>query len=156
MTTLRDHLRRLLAWEDAHVSFDTAVAGIPARLRGKAPAGAPYSLWQLIEHLRITQRDILDFCRRADYKELDWPQDYWPAAKAPSSTAAWDRSVRQFRKDRKALQELAMDTTVDLTARIPRGSGQTYLRELVLAADHAAYHIGEIVVIRRLLGIWNS
>ena len=152
---VRDHLRRLLDWEDAHVNFDTAVAGIPVKLRGTKPKGSPYSPWQLIEHLRVTQYDILDFCRNPRYKELDWPDDYWPSTASPSSASAWEKSLRQFRHDRKALQQLAMDTTLDLGSRIPHGSGQTYLRELILAADHAAYHIGELVLVRRLLGIWK-
>lgn len=151
----REQLRRLLDWEDAHVAFDTAVAGIPVKLRGRQPEGAPYSAWQLLEHLRITQHDILEFCRNPRYKELNWPEDYWPSSESPPSAAAWDTSIRQFRKDRKALQQLAMDEHVDLTSRIPHGSGQTYLRELVLVADHNAYHVGELVVLRRLLGIWK-
>lgn len=153
---LREQLSRLLAWEDAHVGFDTAVDGISAELRGQRPSNLPYSPWQLVEHLRVTQRDILEFCRNPNYKELKWPDDYWPPSAAPPSPAAWDESIRQFRQDRKALQQLAADPQVDLAARIPHGDGQTYLRELVLAADHAAYHIGELVVVRRLLGIWKS
>lgn len=153
---LREQLSRLLAWEDAHVGFDTAVDGIPAELRGKRPSNLPYSPWQLVEHLRVTQRDILEFCRNPNYRELKWPDDYWPKSAAAPSPAAWDESIRQFRQDRKALQQLAADPQVDLAARIPHGDGQTYLRELVLAADHAAYHIGELIVVRRLLGIWKS
>jgi hypothetical protein len=153
---LRDQLAKLLIWDDAHVSFDKAVADIPAKLRGKQPSGAPYSPWQLLEHLRLTQHDILDFCRNPNYEELDWPDDYWPSSAAPPSVHAWDDSVRQFREDRKALQDLARNPDVNLDARIPHGDGQTYLREIVLAADHAAYHIGQLVVIRRLLGIWKS
>lgn len=153
---LRDQLSRLLAWEDAHVGFDNAVDGIPAELRGTRPSNLPYSPWQLIEHLRITQHDILEFCRNPNYKELKWPDDYWPASDAPPSARAWDESIRMFRQDRKALQQLAADPAVDLTAGIPHGDGQTYLRELILAADHAAYHLGELVVVRRLLGIWKS
>ena len=153
---LRDELAQLLAWEDAHVSFDTAVAGIPGGVRAKQPSGLPYSPWQLLEHLRRTQRDILEFCRNPNYQELNWPVDYWPSSPAPPSPAAWNESVRQFRQDRKALQQLASDPKMDLTTRIPHGDGQTYLRELVLAADHAAYHIGELVVVRRLLGSWKS
>lgn len=152
----REQLRRLLDWEDAHVGFETAVAGIPVKLRGRKPASAPYSAWQLVEHLRITQHDILEFCRNADYEQPAWPDDYWPSGPSPASAAEWDKSIRQFLKDRRALQELAMDKRVDLTARIPHGSGQTYLRELVLAADHAAYHIGELVLVRRLLDIWPA
>jgi uncharacterized damage-inducible protein DinB len=152
----RDQIRRLLDWEDAHVGFDTAIADIPVEFQGRQPKGVPYSPWQLLEHLRRAQRDILEFCRNSKYKEQKWPEDYWPQSPAPPSASAWDDSVRQFRKDRKALQKLAADPKVDLAARIPHGQGQTYLRELVLAADHAAYHIGQLVIVRRLLGIWKS
>lgn len=152
---LREHLSRLLAWEDAHVGFDRAVADIPVDLRGRQPAGVPYSPWQVLEHLRITQHDILDFCRNPDYRELDWPADYWPSSATPSSAAAWDDAVNQFRQDRTALQDLAADRSIDLFALIPHGQGQTYLRELILAADHAAYHIGQLIVVRRLLGVWK-
>jgi hypothetical protein len=153
---IREQLRRLLAWEDAHVGFDKAIADIPSVLRGKQPAGLPYSAWQLLEHLRRAQRDILDFCRNSNYEEPNWPDDYWPTSPDPPSEAAWDATIRQFREDREAIQALAMDPDVDLTAKIPHGNGQTYLRELVLAADHAAYHIGQLVVVRRLLGDWKS
>lgn len=153
---LREQLVRLLAWEDAHVGFDTAIADIPADRRGVQPAGLPYSPWQLLEHLRRTQRDILEFCLNPRYRELNWPEDYWPATPAPASPAAWDDSIREFQRDRKALQQLAEDPKVDLAARIPHGTGQTYLRELLLVADHSAYHIGELIVVRRLLGIWKS
>lgn len=156
---LRDQLSRLLAWEDAHVGFDRAVADIPAELRGRQPAGVPYSPWQLLEHLRITQRDILDFCRNSDYQEREWPADYWPPAPAPPTSSpgsAWDDAISQFRRDRKALQDLAADRSIDLFAKIPHGQGQTYLRELILAADHTAYHVGELIVVRRLLGAWKA
>ncbi len=153
---VREQLRRSLEWEDAHVSFDTAVAGMPVSLRARRPRRIPYSAWQLLEHLRITQHDILQFCRDPHYRELAWPDDYWPSSPEPPSAIAWNGSIRRFRKDRRALQHLAMDPAVKLAARIPHGSGQTYLRELVLAADHAAYHVGELVLIRRLLGCWPS
>ncbi|MGH7508502.1 MAG: DinB family protein [Gemmatimonadales bacterium] len=153
-TSLREHLARLLSWEDAHVTFDAAVAGLPAALRGRTPAGLPYSPWQLLEHLRITQGDILDFCRNPAYAELSWPDEYWPPSAAPSSPAAWDASVRQFQRDRTALQQLARDPEIDLETPIPHGTGQTYLRELLLVADHTAYHVGELIVVRRLLGAW--
>jgi hypothetical protein len=152
---VRQHVGRLLAWEDAHVGFDTAIEGIPAAARGKMPDGLPYTPWQLLEHLRRTQRDILEFCRNSDYEELNWPADYWPASAEPPTPGAWDESVAQFREDRTALQRLATDPAVDLTATIPHGSGQTYLRELLLVADHSAYHIGELIVVRRLLGVWK-
>jgi|SRR6266850_4618400 len=153
---LREHLRKMLSWEDAHVGFDRAVADLPAELRGKQPSGVPYSPWQLLEHLQITQRDILEFCRNPQYQEKKWPDDYWPSSAAPPSAAAWDDSVRQFREDRKALQDLAADSSIDLFAKIPHGEGQTYLRELLLVADHTAYHVGELIVVRRLLGAWTA
>jgi DinB family protein len=155
-TRVREQLAKLLSWEDAHVSFDAAVANLPAALRGRQPEGLPYSPWQLLEHLRITQNDILEFCRNPAYTELSWPKDYWPSSPLPASPAAWDGSVRAFQSDRAALQQLARDPSIDLEARIPHGTGQTYLRELLLAADHAAYHIGELIVVRRLLKAWTS
>lgn len=153
--SVRDLLARLLAWEDAHVGFEAAVKGVPVALRGKQPKGLPFSLWQLVEHLNLAQHDILEFCRNPHYKEKKWPDDYWPSPEPPSRTA-WATSIGQFQKDRKALQQLAANRKIDLTARIPHGSGQTYLRELVLVADHTAYHVGQIVAVRRLLGIWKA
>ncbi len=152
-TILRDHLARLLAWEDAHVSFDSAVADVPSGMRASRPANLPYSAWDLVEHLRITQADILEFCRNPDYRELTWPDDYWPSA--PPSEAAWNESIRRYREDRGALQQMATDPKLDLCARIPHGTGQTYLRELILVADHSAYHVGQLVTVRRLLGFWK-
>jgi hypothetical protein len=154
-SALRDHLARLLAWADAHVGYDRAVADVPADLRGVRPTGLPHSAWELVEHLRITQRDILEFCRHPEYTELDWPDEYWPPAPAPSDPHAWDESVRRYREDRQQLQRLAADASVDLSATIPHGTGQTYLRELILVADHSAYHVGQLVLVRRALGIWT-
>jgi hypothetical protein len=153
---LRATLGELLDWESAHVGFDTAVAAIPPKLRGTKPPRAPHSAWQLLEHLRLTQFDILDFCVNPGYEERKWPDDYWPPTAAPPSRAAWDESIAQFRRDRRALQKLAADSKVVLTARIPHGSGQTYLRELVLVADHTAYHVGQLVLVRQLLGVWET
>jgi hypothetical protein len=153
---VREQLQRVLEWEDAHAGFDTAVAGIPAEARGKRPAGLPHSPWELLEHLRRTQQDILEFCVNPKYEERTWPDDYWPESPAPPSAKAWDESVKQFREDRKSLQKLAADTSIDLGAKIPHGSGQTYLRELVLVADHSSYHIGELVLTRRALGAWKK
>ncbi|MGH7498712.1 MAG: DinB family protein [Gemmatimonadales bacterium] len=152
--SLRSHIAKLLGWEDAHVSFDKAVADLDLELCGTAPARLPYSPWQLVEHLRITQADILDFCVNSAYEELKWPDDYWPAGAAPPSRQAWDASIASYRRDRDALKALALNGEVRLEEPIPHGSGQTYLRELLLAADHAAYHVGELVVVRRLLGAW--
>jgi hypothetical protein len=153
---LRALLARVLDWEDAHVNFDSAIDGLPAKLRGVTPDGLPYSIWQLVEHLRLVQYDILDFCVNAGYEERAFPDDYWPKTVEPPSARAWDKSVAGLRRDRKALADLAGDAKIDLFAKIPHGAGQTYLRELVLVADHTAYHVGEIVAIRRLLGAWRS
>ena len=153
---LRDHVAKLLGWQEAHAGFDKAVAELPEPLRGRVPQGLPYSPWQLVEHMRITQHDILDFCRNPAYQEVSWPDDYWPRSPAPPYAAAWAETLGRFREDRTALQRLARDPAIDLAARIPHGTGQTYLRELLLAADHTAYHVGELIVVRRLLGAWPA
>jgi uncharacterized damage-inducible protein DinB len=153
-TALRDQLRRLLDWEEAHVGFDTAVKGIPARLRGTAPPGGEHSAWELVEHMRLAQADILEFCVAARYKAKKWPDDYWPRSAAPRDAAAWSASVARFRRDRRAMQRLAANPRVDLFAEVPSGSGQTYLREILLVVDHSAYHVGQLVLVRRQLGIW--
>lgn len=153
-SSIREHLVKLLGWEDAHTSFESAVADLSADLRGTKPPHLPYSPWQLVEHLRITQADILDFCRNPKYRELKWPDDYWPSSGSPTDSAGWEKSVRDFLRDRTALQDLSRDPKITLEARIPHGEGQTYLREILLAVDHTAYHIGELVVVRRLLGAW--
>jgi hypothetical protein len=153
---IRDHLVRLLDWRDAHVEFDAAVDGIGPEHRGKTPAGLPYSPWQLVEHIRITQNDILDFSLNPSYREKKWPDDYWPSYPAPPSEAAWDESIASYVRDRDAFKRCVRDQKLDLTAKIPHGNGQTYLREALLVADHTAYHVGQIVLVRRLLGIWPS
>jgi uncharacterized damage-inducible protein DinB len=154
LDTLRAHLSRLLDWQDAHTGFDAVVDGMPTDLQGTQPEGLPYSAWQLLEHLRITQHDILDFCRNPHYEELSWPKEYWPKSEAPPDADAWKGSVEAFRADREALKQLTGDPAVDLFAAIPHGSGQTYLREILLVADHNAYHLGQLLLVRRLLGIW--
>jgi uncharacterized damage-inducible protein DinB len=151
---LRAQLVKLLDFKEAHVDFDRAVKGIPPRLRGSRPEGAEHSLWQLVEHLRIAQADILEFCLTAKYKEKKWPDDYWPKAAAPRNAAAWTKAIADYRRDRKALQRLAANPRIELLAAIPHGTGQTYLREILLIADHNGYHLGQIVALRRRLGIW--
>jgi uncharacterized damage-inducible protein DinB len=153
---LRAQLARFLGWKDAHAGFDAAVTGIPPQLRGVRPTGLPRSAWELLEHLRLTQRDILDFCRHPDYVEPSWPADYWPPTAAPPVSEAWEASVASFRRDRGALQQLTVDPRLDLLATIPHGTGQTYLREILLVGDHSAYHVGQLVLVRRLLGVWPS
>jgi uncharacterized damage-inducible protein DinB len=151
---LREQLGRLLDWHEAHADFDAAVADLPEAARGRVPHGAPHSAWQLLEHIRITQHDILDFCINAAYEEMSWPDDYWPAQPKPADAAAWDQAIVAVRRDRKALQALIADPAVDLFATIPHGHGQTILREILLVADHTAYHVGQLVIVRRLLGNW--
>ena len=152
---LRAQVVSVLGWHDAHVDFDGALDGLPEALRGRVPPGSPYSIWQIVEHLRIAQHDILDFCVNPSYAEMKWPDDYWPRDPAPPSAAAWDESIAAYRRDRQALQRLAGDTNIDLFATIPHGSGQTYLREILLIVDHNAYHVAELVLLRRLLGAWK-
>jgi uncharacterized damage-inducible protein DinB len=153
---LRAQLARLLDWEEAHVGFDKAIAGIPADKRGARAPGFEHSVWQLVEHLRLAQKDVLDFCLNPNYVHaMTWPDDYWPAA-APADEKAWDDSVAAFRADCERLKSLARDETVDLHALVPTGQGhQTYLRAILLMADHNAYHVGQIVVVRRALGLWS-
>ena len=153
--SLRDHLKRLLDWPDAHADFDRIVTGLPARVQGVRPEGLPYSPWQLLEHMRLAQADILDFCRNPRYRQPAWPDDYWPPTEAPPDPDAWERSAAAFRADRQALVEMIDDPDVNLFAEIGHGEGQTYLREVLLAADHNAYHLGEMVAARRLLGVWE-
>ncbi len=153
--SLRRHLVKLLDWDDAHAGFDAAVEGVPATLRGTPPPGLAHSPWQLLEHIRRTQWDILDFCENPDYEEPASMDEYWPKAAAPPSDSAWDESVAAVRRGRERLQRLARDKAIDLFAKIPHGSGQTYLRELLLVADHTAYHVGQLVDARRALGSWG-
>ncbi len=151
---LRDHLRRLLSWEDAHVDFDMVVDRWPAELQSVRPPGCAHSGWEIVEHIRIAQYDILDFCVNPGYQERAWPDDYWPPSPVPPSPEAWQESVRKYQEDREALRALVADPAIDLGARIPHGSGQTYLRELLLVADHTAYHVGQLVLVRQLLKQW--
>lgn len=152
---LRQHLLELLHGGHAHADFDTAVRGLAPALRGKRPRGAEHSPWEILEHLRIAQWDILEFSRDPGHESPDWPSGYWPRTPAPPDTKAWERSVRAFRRDLKAMSDLAANPATDLLARIPHGNGQTVLREALLVADHNAYHLGELVLVRRLLGAWG-
>jgi hypothetical protein len=153
---LRDHVLYLLRGGGAHLSFDKAIAGLPAKLRGAKPAGLPYSPWRLLEHMRICQWDILDFCRNPHYKTLKFPDDYWPKEDAPPSATAWNASIKSFQNDLKEMEKLVDDPKTDLFARIPHGDGQTILREALLVADHNAYHLGQLIVVRRMLGAWKE
>lgn len=153
---LREHLFELLKGGSAHAGYDDAVKDLPEKLRGVKPDGLPHSAWMLLEHLRIAQQDILQFSRNPKYKTPKWPDDYWPKTAAPPSNAAWDKSVQQFRKDLKTMQDLVANPKTDLYARIPWGDGQTILREALLVADHNAYHIAQLIDVRRLLDAWEG
>ena len=153
--SLREHLVYLLADGGAHVSFDTAVDRLPASLRGAKPAKAPHTPWQIIDHMRVAQWDILEFSRNAAHVSPDFPDGYWPSSAAPASARAWTESLRRFRTDLKAMIALVTDPSTDLFARIPHGDGQTILREALLVADHNAYHLGQLALLRKLLGAWQ-
>jgi hypothetical protein len=153
---LREHVLYLLNGGGAHARFDDAIKDMPEDLRGAKVKGLPHSAWMLLDHLRLAQWDILEFSRNPKHKSPDWPKGYWPKAEAPLSTAAWNRSIQQFRKDLKAMQALVANPKTDLYARIPWGDGQTVLREALLLADHNAYHLGQLVDLRRLLGAWTG
>jgi uncharacterized damage-inducible protein DinB len=153
---MRDQIARSLDWGEAHADFDQAIAALASELRGRRVHGLPHSAWEILEHLRIAQHDILDFAKNANYKEMKWPDEYWPASPEPPSGKAWDESVAQFRRDRDAVKALSTDPKIDLAAQIPHGDkpSQTYLRSVLLVIDHNAYHVGELVLLRRLLGAW--
>ena len=153
---LRQHLQKLLRGRQAHVDFEKAIAGMPAKLRGAQPAGLPFTPWRLLEHMRIAQWDILEFSRNAKHVSPEFPGGYWPETDAPPSDAAWEHSVERFRADLAAMQALVPDPETALFARIPHGSGQTILREALLVADHNSYHLGQLVMLRRLLGAWKE
>ncbi len=153
---LRQHLLELLTGGHAHAKFEDAVKGLPAKLRGTKPANYPHSAWMLLEHLRIAQSDILEFSRNEKHQSPKWPEGYWPKTDAPSTDAEWKKSVDQFESDLNAMKDLVKNPKTDLFAKIPWGDGQTILREALLVADHNAYHIAQLVDVRRLLGEWSS
>lgn len=153
---LREHVLYLLNGGGAHARFDDVTKDIPEKLRGATPDGLPHSAWMLVEHLRLAQCDILEFSRNSKHKSPEWPKGYWPRTDTPPSAAVWNRSIHQFRKDLKAMQDLVANPKVDLYARIPWGDGQTILREALLLADHNSYHLGQLVDVRRLLGAWKA
>ena len=153
---LRQSALELLAGGHAHVDLENALADFPPNLRGKKPIGAPHTAWQLLEHIRIAQWDILEFSRNPKHVSPKWPDGYWPKTEAPPSAAAWSASVREVQADRKAMEKLVMSKKADLFSPIPHGTGQTLLREVLLLSDHNSYHIGQLVLLRRLLGAWKD
>jgi DinB superfamily len=153
---LRQQLAKVIDWNEAHADFHAAVDDFPANLRGRVPQGLPYSAWQLLEHIRLALWDILEFSRDARHKSPPWPEGYWPKTAEPPSADAWDKSVKEIEKYVEAMRELITDPSRDLFAPLPHGTGQTLLREALLVADHNAYHLGQLVLLRRALGAWQG
>lgn len=153
---LRDHVVDLIRGGHAHVTFKDAIADWPQRLRGAKPPGQPFTPWRLLEHIRISQWDIVEFSKSPTHVSPDWPAGYWPEGDAPPDAAAWDRSVTQVERDLRAMVRLVRGPGTDLFARIPHGTGQTVLREALVLAGHNSYHLGQLVLLRRLLGAWKN
>ena len=153
--SLRQHLIELLTGGHAHATFEDAVKNLPPKLRGTRPADFPHSPWMILEHLRIAQWDILEFSRNKKHESPKWPEGHWPKTEAPPNEQAWTKSVEQFESDLRAMKDLVKNPKTDLFAKIPWGDGQTILREALLVADHNAYHIAQLVDVRRLLGAWG-
>jgi hypothetical protein len=156
LAAVRAHVIALLRGGQAHATFERAVARLPARLRGVVPPGVSHSAWQLVEHIRLAQRDILDFSRNTDgsYTELPWPEGFWPAAPGPRDDRAWKSALRRVAADRATLERMVRTSGASLTTPFAWGDGQTLLREALVAADHTAYHVGQLVLVRQLLGAW--
>jgi hypothetical protein len=150
--SLRKHLLSLLNGGNAHLTFDEAIKDFPAALRGKRPKGSPHSPWEILEHMRIAQWDILEFTRNSEHVSPDFASGYWPTTPEPPDNKAWSKSEDAFRADLKAMTALVSDKSTDLFTPIPHGSGQTVLREALVLADHNAYHLGQLVLLRRILG----
>ena len=155
-TLLREQLLHLLNGGNAHMALEEAVADYPAESMNTVFPNGVYSSWRLLEHIRLSQWDILDFIRNPEYQEREWPKEYWPPQAAQASEADWKETLESFQRDMQALQDIVMDPQIDLHARIPWGTGQTILRELLLVADHNAYHIGEFAIMRQVMGTWGS
>ena len=153
-STLREQLSRALDWGEAHVDWKKAVKRIPLADQGRRPKGSPHSPWELLEHMRIATWDILEFSRDSKHKSPEWPAEYWPKEPKPPNAAAWQKSVKALDHDLQEMRRLVNDPKTDLLAPIPGGNGQTILREVLLIADHNAYHLGQLVLVRRLLGCW--
>lgn len=152
---LRNQLVRMLTVQQAHMGLEDAVKNFPAKDYNTRPLNVDYSFWHLLEHLRITQWDILDYCRNPNYKELEWPKGYWPAKDATTDAKGWQQTIDQFIADRNALVAIVNNPQTDLYAQIPHGAaGHNILREILVVADHNAYHIGELGILRQVVGNW--
>ena len=153
---VREQIINLLKGGQAHLTLDDAVKDFPEKLRGVTPPGASHSAWQLLEHLRLAQWDILEFSRDAKHVSPKWPEGYWPTSDKPPTDAQWKKTISAIKKDLQAMQSLVEDPKTDLYSKIPHGTGQNILREALLIADHNAYHLGQLVLVRRLLGAWHE
>jgi hypothetical protein len=152
----RKIVAKAIDWEEGHASIDAAARGLAQKLRGRRPDNAPHSAWELLDHIRRTQADLVDFMTNKKYVAPSWPKDYWPPPEDVPSARAWTQCLAQFHDDRDTMKRLATRGSIDLTADIPWGDGQTYLRCVLLAIDHTSYHVGQIVIVRRLLGAWKG
>jgi uncharacterized damage-inducible protein DinB len=157
---LQDEWAKIVAssldWEQAHATFENALKDLPADLRGRRPDNFPHSVWELVDHIRATQHDLLEFCRNPAYEEMKWPDDYWPKSPAPANERAWTESVASVRRDTDEFKQFAVEHASTLGEKIPHGTGQTYLRTIIVAVDHTSYHVGQIVAVRRLLSAWYA
>jgi hypothetical protein len=153
---LREHLTNFLSGRGAHADWKAVFGGLPPKLQGIRPEGLPYSAWELLEHMRISQWDILEFSRDPKHGSPDWPAGYWPGSPEPPDAEAWQNSLKSFGRDLDAMKKLVANPGTNLFARIPHGTGQTILREALLVADHNAYHLGQVILLRRLLQAWKK
>ncbi|HET9098963.1 MAG TPA: DinB family protein [Acidobacteriaceae bacterium] len=154
--SIRNELSAFLRGDQAHASLDAAVKNMPAALLDKKPAGSPHNSWQMLEHIRITLHDLLEFCTNPHYEAPRWPEGYWPAEEIPKSATAWNHCVAGIHTDLKAFDKLIQDPKTDLTEKIPWGDGQTILREILLAGDHTSYHLGQLILLRKQLDAWKD
>ena len=148
---LRSQVADALTGHQSHIEFESVVKDFPVEARGKKVAGAPHTAWQLLEHLRITQNDILEFSRNASHKSPKWPDEYWPKSDTPPDAHAWDSSVKAYQKDAKEMEKLVKDPKHDLLEPFAHGEGQTLLREALLVATHSSYHLGQLVFLKKML-----
>jgi|SRR5579871_134036 len=153
---MRKQLVELLEGKSAHLDFDRAIANLPPKMRGVRPPNTPHTVWRLVEHMRLAQRDILDFSKDGHHVSPEWPDGYWPESDAPESSKQWTQTVKAFHADLEEMIALVKSKKTDLLAPIEGGKGQTIFREAMLVADHNAYHLGQIVMVRRVLGVWKD
>jgi hypothetical protein len=156
LSELRKQLLDYIDRPHTHGSLADALKGLPEKHFNEKPGGLPYSFWGMLEHIRISQWDMVDFMQNPDYKEMEWPKEYWPDSAQKATRKMWDESIAMFEKDTETLKKIISDPDVDFLAKIPHGSGQTIFREVMQIIDHNSYHIGQLVVMRRMIGEWKG